>query len=157
VCLPLTRCSALQYEVTPPTTDGEIRAEKLERAARNAWQRGGKHAAGGAANLFVNIVSGKEAQQEERRLIRVVLHSWRMVRLVRVAEESAVQAEAAEQARVTASAENDDHRAKVGETLYPQLQQKKAALRKRWAETRIAVDRCEEKTVLHFCLNHFSS
>jgi hypothetical protein len=133
------------------------RAEKLERAARNAWQRGGKHAAGGAANLFVNIVSGKEAQQEERRLIRVVLHSWRMVRLVRVAEESAVQAEAAEQARVTASAENDDHRAKVGETLYPQLQQKKAALRKRWAETRIAVDRCEEKTVLLFCLNHFSS
>ena len=71
----------------------------------------------------------------------MVLHSWRTFVLSCVAEQSAQRAKIAEEDRATASAENDEWSKKVGKTLYPQLQQKKEVLRKRWKETRPAIDR----------------
>ena len=114
------------------------RAEKLDRAARNAWTRGNQLS---GANLFANILSGNDVAAEQRRLLKAVLHGWRMPRLHRLSEETGVLAEAAKVKSVAASAANDEYRSKVGELLYPQLQQKKASLRKRWAETRNDVDR----------------
>ena len=49
-------------------------AGKLERAACNAWQRrGAQRGSNGSANLFLNILSGKEAEEEESRLLRCAI------------------------------------------------------------------------------------
>ena len=72
---------------------------------------------------------------------RAVLHSWHMVRLSRLAEESSALAEDAAGKRAAATAANDDWRKKVAETLYPQLQQKKEALRRLWKETRHVIEK----------------
>jgi hypothetical protein len=120
----------------------ERRARKLERAACNAWRRTGvQDGSSGIANRFLNVLSGKEAREEEQRLLRAVLHSWRTVRLSRIAEVSTARSKTASEEKATASAENDKWRKKVGETLYPQLQQKKEALRKRWKEARPVLER----------------
>ena len=46
-------------------------ARKLERAAYNAWQRrGAPIGSSGTANRFLKVVSGREAREEEHRLMR---------------------------------------------------------------------------------------
>lgn len=72
---------------------------------------------------------------------RAVLYSWRMVLLGRLAVESAEVAKAAAEKRLAAVAENEKWRKKVGETLYPQLQQKKKTLRALWKETKPVIER----------------
>lgn len=74
-------------------------------------------------------------------MCRAVFHSWRVVHLNRVAEACTGRAKTALEEKVAAVAVNNKWRKKVGETIFPQLQQKKAAVRKRWKETRITIDR----------------
>lgn len=72
-----TRAIDATAEATAATTRAaeaqlaERCARKLERAAYNAWQRRGvQGGSSGTANLFLKVVSGKEAREEEHRLLR---------------------------------------------------------------------------------------